>query len=1821
MATLLFAALCFVAPLLRAAEVTSLSVSYTGTEYVIDSDAANPSSLYNRDGIPVSVAVGLTGTAFTEPIRDFRVRFRILANDGEEVALVSGSQFSNVVVWPSAFSAPIPPFIPGGQPLPANVTFTGSPKPAARLDANKTYRIEAQVQRWGTTIVGGFTFTGFLNLGDPGFSAFRRFYHFTNTVSNDPERNVIGRMATSASYNRRFAIASSPGQKAFLVNAPYQLRRYDAYAAASPADATPVEIVWNVRLFREAGATDVEVPLAADPSFTTAVSIPHYVAGNPRTPATVTGTAVLQLRPTIQLDSRETYYATVTLSHRELPAPATPVVSNATNSATARLLHFSGRLDFGAVQTTIEEISGDPAPGSALEAGSPAPSVLCTPQIVLGRLAPPNNNHTYSGALAVRLLPDGRAVYHNAAATVPVTAPTTPDKDRENGVAFVRVATTLSTTGASATIGVLTPAGMTITAAADSKIGLAIFSVGARSLSSSLRPTDATLAYTPASPVHVAEETKPVQMAVSTITWVRAQGRLDLATTGATAYTQAAEMAQLAAAPVPAAQKIKRSNERYFAAVNGMLSSGASIHTNGANNGARLTAAFSFGAIDFRTHFPHDVRVVSSGGRIAIAEDAISPAAADSRMDGVVSVSLQYQQACVQGGCSGVVPRYGDFRLRPNGQQLRFTADGGFVAEGEFDTTYPAGDRTNLLEWGYIGGTVSNPRYAHALQNRFTKGAFHATGHFLRGPAAPADSSLAPGVVHHTGFHASNPAAAPERPGSAAYQTGAADYAGINLRASQEATPRSARSIVANAATPAYPLKARSKYYVRRSGTAGIHDAAQTPGDFVLYGFPVSFANFSFGFRETQNVSSATLGQIVVPYPSDFIQPFEELILTCLGDIKEAKIPEKGERRKLTYWDAEFQPYTFEIQKEDGCSPGGNAILAMMIQAHAHHVPVPLEGKVGWYPNGDIVPKSAPNYTVTSRFPLPATLKLAGPGGESYHATTVGEAYFNSHANLASNDPIGFISFPVRVGVPSFENLHVHVHTFAKPFDPPAGAPPSRLHLMGGWTEGGKTFFTDPNFDPNHRGYPAALPVATYRNEGANRLPAPGAIPANDPFSQYRVYARRGFLNEDKFFEYPIEFISGARVWTSSAPQKNDILVFNVSHQLDRLSPQHADITFGVSHAGLPALSLSNSAFSFVDEVAGGNPAAGGFRNIVAGVLGASSMDNLNNGLAALGQVTGDRFDPFADQFIEDAVKPHLDTAYSSLKTAYNSGGPWPASGDGALFTFGNAIIPLLQNSALNDLSTTATPVITRTLLDATRVKLVSALDQAIAAMEVLVTGNQALFTASNNHSVTRTLVKNLVQQGSPEAGAIVAQLAGPLLDSKIAELTQRGSPTIDDVRFALAEVRARLVTLRTQVYDGGEFSETLSKVLAAAAAEAIHVGEQAVAEMQAIVNSEPNKYLNQLPQSAFEDRVRNRLRSRLMSRPMTTRLLGVMRQYLYDLDAQARTSVDSGFQVTNRIVRNVLAEAIETANPSYANALGGLASCLGAADIDGYARMNGDTLRTLRLDMKARLDLMSEMKADFYLQIDCLQSNGDEACSWAAPGKYYTEVRLGADNVEAEWLGDMRLNVGLKCTLSDNGSLLGMGGSIELAGGKAKFEKFALTEFGATAMFGEKENYVGAKARAEFNKKALKVGFFFGRTCSVDPLKLVDRDVAKVLGSPPFTGGYVYGEMSYPLNEILGIPSTCFLSLTGTVGAGIWVFIENPEFGGKMYLKIVGEVICIAEIGGEITLLGGKSGNDFVLSGKGRLWVEVCFFFCFEGRAGVRVKCRNSDCDFDIDI
>src|SRR5215510_770599 len=103
-----------------------------------------------------------------------------------------------------------------------------------------------------------------------------------------------------------------------------------------------------------------------------------------------------------------------------------------------------------------------------------------------------------------------------------------------------------------------------------------------------------------------------------------------------------------------------------------------------------------------------------------------------------------------------------------------------------------------------------------------------------------------------------------------------------------------------------------------------------------------------------------------------------------------------------------------------------------------------------------------------------------------------------------------------------------------------------------------------------------------------------------------------------------------------------------------------------------------------------------------------------------------------------------------------------------------------------------------------------------------------------------------------------------------------------------------------------------------------------------------------------------------------------------------------------------------------------------------------------------------------------------------------------------------------------------------------------------------------------------MAAGFFVGKTCHDTPLKIVNADFASALGNDyPFVGMYGYGEAWYPVNELLGVPSSCFFNVRGGAGVGVFVDFNGPVFGGQVHYGLSGEVLCLLEVQGEIDLVG----------------------------------------------
>ena len=115
----------------------------------------------------------------------------------------------------------------------------------------------------------------------------------------------------------------------------------------------------------------------------------------------------------------------------------------------------------------------------------------------------------------------------------------------------------------------------------------------------------------------------------------------------------------------------------------------------------------------------------------------------------------------------------------------------------------------------------------------------------------------------------------------------------------------------------------------------------------------------------------------------------------------------------------------------------------------------------------------------------------------------------------------------------------------------------------------------------------------------------------------------------------------------------------------------------------------------------------------------------------------------------------------------------------------------------------------------------------------------------------------------------------------------------------------------------------------------------------------------------------------------------------------------------------------------------------------------------------------------------------------------------------------------------------------------------------------------------------------------------MIDPLVASVLPGPTFTGIYAYGEATFP---IFGT-GTCFFNISAKAGAGVFYGQEGPTYGGRMSLGIYGDALCAVSVGGEIDLVGAKTGNTYAFAGQGRVF----------GEAGVCPFCvkANFQCDF----
>lgn len=1819
------------APSLATAETYTTSATtfsgYVSPGYVIDSDRAidyaydsqpftHPN--YKRWYLPVQ-ATGTVGADPGGPTRTLRMAFSLVdTSTGELVDLQNvATEQTTTILYSTAESISGN----GSAQFTANLVID----PNVQLDPNRFYRVRAQLQRRDIVFFDGLFLLVWTNVGNPHDAVTaRNFVHFKGPWGTDAARNVIAR-GNSHSFVRRYALKNVPARARFATNINYTLYRYDEpHTASATADSIAVRL--TAQLF---DAADPGTPIALTQSlYTENVAVSRTLnSSGVRVPSAVSRNFEINFEPAVQLDPvNGNYFVRVTVAHIETP-PGAIVTSNSIDTFASRFLHLNGSLRFGSIQTTLTDLVSVNAPG-VISNGMNLTAIQGAHGVLDG------GGHTYGpGNIDVSVDSSG-AAFCRAPSAIALVPPSMPDRGTVQGVSFDRQGITLSASGASGPVAVILPAGFGLAQTDTSKRLDPRLYVDPIPLGQDLNPlVDPTVAFPGTR--YAVEESKPIAVAVNKVVWEVGLGRFIAQPIAASTavYIRYAEMQALDNVTLPADEKIKRSNELYYRSTVGVDSD--VIVRTGHNGGAEMSAKFKldpsliFGAgkpQKVQTHFPWNATFSISGGQIAIENDRIDPQ--DSYLDlADPEVSVPWFSGCSLPSCEPISEDdldYATLQILDDGtghKRLRISRDGGLFAAGVF------ADKLDL-KWGYIPALGD---YAHRVLTPFTEARVAIAGHFTHGADTMGlglGQIYGPGAVLLSGVDENG--VLTERPllefAGTPYQQGFADYPGLNLRLGPpDADPSGfdGLSLLAGKEYGPYALKNRSKYYIRASGVSGIHDKVFGSPDAVdLYGYDVTLTNFGLAFLSNINVDSRTNGDIYLPYPSDIDIAFDELTFHCNGSLDKAKVGEDSGEQTLSYWLAPIDLHTMEFVTDNACDPK-EGFLALGVTGYSSHIKEPLHGTLGVFNHGNLIPKEFGLSGIDSRLKMPTKTIIRGPkrqttqgGDEEYHLTPAVDAYFNNPGQPGDNwkvtqaqHPVGtgFINIAGRLKVAFFEAMPAHLQTSSnrppEGNDPPGTWGTAVLHVANGkWKIGGadSAYFGSGYHDTWNRG----LPYPNGAGGTGESLETYRTSPAFYPFVQ------QTWLGGSIVLKYKVQWNSSTRSFVSldaaesldagdgySPADTRDFVVVQVDHRLTYLSAERAELAFGIEYDGLPTINLANFVVNQLDE------ATGVFKAVTDAGLDLL-FDSLDSAIEDLARALNDNLRGFYGQILDEPLDTFIDNTYAYLQTEWTTPGSTWAS---------NGIVPSLNTQFQNHLQNNVFSQLNPAIGDA--LGILGELTRILTVVEdsLVTIRDDFLATDPNTQQLLaiKSLTRELIKVLSTEVdGTLASILSAAGVDQKLSDLLD---PLLEDVKPTVAQLHdvvAQLADVVGQIrgtLDGvvnTDFSDHLEGIFTGAAPEFQDLRIEAELYVrQQLEQFGPNKNFLARDPEEIKTLIRNAVYDRLLDTAFVEQSQVAIKQRLYDVEHAIRQGLDSAFAQVNTLVKEALSSFLTNLDDSMNGVLGEFSDRMGSASLQGYAIFNGDALRKVRIDGKFEMQIPTEISIKAFLEINQYTSaDQPPGCIVLEPGEALTEVEIGALDVGANFLGEIRVNITAKFSMMSTGDAWtlrpnGMGGSFALASGEVSFEAFTLTDFACGVMFGATENYVTAALGMQIGSWGAKGGVFFGRTCTLDPIELWDPFAASALGepNPSFTGAYVYGEAHIPVSEaILGIPASCFFQITADAGFGFFYFIEGPTYGARAALGVGGEVLCLVSIKGRIDMIGLRAGSTTRLKGTGKVSGEI---------------------------
>lgn len=1595
-------------------------------------------------------------------------------------------------------------------------TFDITFKPQNQLSPHKRYTLKA---KWRKKLpgnsYGGIYFGVLLNDSSPNTAL---YFHFPNTTSGDAGANAQS-VVDIDSWNRRWMIAGSPTQGSLRFLANVTTYRFDDYDLPISHQA----IVTTLSVALKKVSTGAVVWTAPDKHISITVASHSIGSGALAEHASNNGQAVVDLNvPPGILEQGQSYAPVITVTH----TGETTGGNDGTRAFAAQsLLRFSGRVFFGSFETTFDAVDNDPA--SDLNAAAlPLPTTTLAVPVGHGFL-PDAPGVTYGGTpLAVEIEPDGDALYGDGT----LISLSGADSVTTNGVTIQRSDVTLNMSGAKAgSLTIRLPRGFGWSPVPATRVLKSKMTATNITLGSDLLPTSSLFATAPGG-IFLALDRLPLVFAAPSLSFDFNVSRFlftpssclfdsafELATLenyGATSQIEWSPLAPLHAGNDQVFRAAKVSGTDQFVVSAG---SDQAVHIN--------SARLEFNAGAFWTHFPKHWLTVTSGGQTAnsqfvITNDVVTES---SVLDGIAAVFGSFSPNCKEEENKPICPlglataSAVAFAANVSGDQLSFLPDGSLHGSAALFSTVPAAN-ISTMAWGTIS-TGGFPLFAHHIT--LTTGAA-ITGnlllpaHFLSSREA-ATAAIAmddrTAASHLTG----RSVGLVEAPYTAGYHAGAADYAGVNVRAGDFAGNLDGGSRIGGAPMVSYDLLPEAKFYFRTAGVSGSLQSSTNLGPMPINGFDMSFDGMKLAFLDntvegTKLNGGVSVGGVAPTYPCLFNVSFKNMRLFGNGALDRSDVDPNQGSKSLAYWRSEFTPFTLSFVQPDACAgPGSTSFLALGVKMAlpALTAETQLSGVLGFRGDGTLVARDDADNTfavtgIDSRLRVPGGIDLQGPGSSSYEVTPVSGAYLNKWPGSGVSPTTGYASIAGAVDVPFFENLTTHLHAIApltmdqKPtvhvMQPPVGLGPFDL----------------ADFDPTNSGVPSGVTLEDYHT-----------------LSNYFPHARKNWLGLIDF-DYPMEWNRALRQFEMKpgADSPQNLKIAQAKSRVRSLTPSTADLKFKADLGiDLPSLNTNQLLGEALEGVGGG------------------LLSALSGAVPGFGSVISEleEFEQCLADTPERLVRQPLIQAVANVRGTLGN----PNAAD-----FKTALINRL-NAEFS--ATSASLVPPESLPSKWRESVFQKLNKA-----------DHVATTLRDYALDAAVIRDLANVAG---GALGGNTGNTTVPKEVNEMLDNAYGLLTLVHNGISDVKTGINAI------------TLTPDWAP-------IVDLALPELPA------NPLAGQT-----DEQVADILLKHFLGDASAALLGSEMRVHLSPMRDQLRSSFDQVFGGMNEMIQGPGGDVSPVPVPGVS-----LLSDLQFGKLDGYARINGDSLHELRLDADVRLELGTRFDFHGYALFRDLTSDTPDGGCRTGSG-VAAELTLGASTTIP--LGtpkkDTTLEVEAKFAFTETRVLNGLAGRFGLAGGEGfKLGVITITQAELGFGFGGGDGYLYGKGAGKSDYADVEAALFIGRTCGeqlLSTLSRLDAQAAELLAEPvmqpvinptpanpnPIYGFYAFGYGAVSINALIGIPPSCMLNLKAGAGMGAFYFVRQHSFdseweatlGLRQDFGVSGEVLCVADISARLSLIG----------------------------------------------